>query len=162
MGYIGNEPTTGHFPVDNLTSSGGSTYTLSKAPASAGAIEVSVQGILQPTTAYSVSGTTLTLAGVASGVNIFVRHLGETLTLPTIADGVVTTSKLAVDSVDGTKIAADAVDSVHYVDGSVDNAHLATGIDAAKITTGTLPDARLNATMNPTLTSTGKALVLGF
>ncbi|SVC52020.1 uncharacterized protein METZ01_LOCUS328756, partial [marine metagenome] len=23
MGYIGNEPTTGHFPVDNFTSSGG-------------------------------------------------------------------------------------------------------------------------------------------
>ena len=39
-GYIGNEPTTGHFPVDNFTSSGGSTYTLSKTPGSAGAIEV--------------------------------------------------------------------------------------------------------------------------
>ncbi len=129
MGYIGNEPTTGHFPVDNLTSSGGSTYTLSKAPASAGAIEVSVQGILQPTTAYSVSGTTLTLAGVANNVNIFVRHLGETLSLPTPADGSVTTSKLAVDS--------------------VVNAHLATGIDATKLTgtihadryTNTIPDA---------------------
>ena len=139
MGYIGNEPTTGHFPVDNLTSSGGSTYTLSKAPASAGAIEVSVQGILQPTTAYSVSGTTLTLAGVANNVNIFVRHLGETLSLPTPADGSVTTSKLAVDS----------VDSDHIVDGSVDNAHLATGIDATKLTgtihadryTNTIPDA---------------------
>ena len=106
MGYIGNEPTTGHFPVDNLTSSGGSTYTLSKAPASAGAIEVSVQGILQPTTAYSVSGTTLTLAGVANNVNIFVRHLGETLTLPTIADGVVTTSKLAVDAVGVAELSA--------------------------------------------------------
>ena len=79
MGYIGNEPTTGHFPVDNFTSSGGSTYTLAKAPASAGAIEVSVQGVMQPTTAYTVSGTTLNLAGVTSGVKIFVRHLGETL-----------------------------------------------------------------------------------
>ena len=142
MGYIGNEPTTGHFPVDNLTSSGGSTYTLSKAPASVGAIEVSVQGILQPTTAYSVSGTTLTLAGVANNVNIFVRHLGETLSLPTPADGSVTTSKLAVDSVDGTKIADDAIDSDHYVDGSVDNAHLATGIDATKLT-GSVPSAAL-------------------
>ena len=109
MGYIGNEPTTGHFPVDNFTSSGGSTYTLSKAPASAGAIEVSVQGILQSTTAYTVSGTTLTMAGVTSGVKIFVRHLGETLVLPTPADGTVTTSKLAPNAVTSANIAANTI-----------------------------------------------------
>ena len=33
---------------------------------------------------------------------------------------------------------------------------------ASNISSGTLPDARLNATMNPTLTTTGKALVMGF
>ena len=110
MGYIGNEPTTGHFPVDNFTSSGGSTYTLAKAPASAGAIEVSVQGVLQPTTAYTVSGTTLNMAGVTSGVKIFVRHLGETLSLPTPADGSVTTAKLGTNSVTTGKIAAGAVE----------------------------------------------------
>ena len=120
MGYIGNEPTTGHFPVDNFTSSGGSTYTLAKAPASAGAIEVSVQGVLQPTTAYTVSGTTLNMAGVTTGVKIFVRHLGETLVLPTIADGVVTAAKLAVNSVDGTKIAmgSDAAGDIMYHNGT--------------------------------------------
>ena len=110
MGYIGNEPTTGHFPVDNFTSSGGSTYTLTRAPASAGAIEVSVQGVLQPTTAYTVSGTTLTMAGVTTGVKIFVRHLGETLSLPTPADGSVTTAKLGTNSVTTGKIAAGAVE----------------------------------------------------
>ena len=110
MGYIGNEPTTGHFPVDNFTYSGGSTYTLSKAPASAGAIEVSVQGVLQPTTAYTVSGTTLNMAGVTTGVKIFVRHLGETLSLPTPADGSVTTAKLGTNSVTTGKIAAGAVE----------------------------------------------------
>ena len=120
MGYIGNEPTTGHFPVDNFTSSGGSTYTLSKAPATAGAIEVSVQGVMQSTTAYTVSGTTLTMAGVTSGVKIFVRHLGETLILPTPADGSVTTAKLAVNSVDGTKIAmgSDAAGDIMYHNGT--------------------------------------------
>ena len=128
MGYIGNEPTTGHFPVDNFTSSGGSTYTLAKAPASAGAIEVSVQGVLQPTTAYTVSGTTLTMAGVTSGVKIFVRHLGETLSLPTPADGSVTATKLAVNSVDGTKIAmgSDAQGDILY-HGASDYARLAKG-----------------------------------
>ena len=129
MGYIGNEPTTGHFPVDNFTSSGGSTYTLAKAPASAGAIEVSVQGVLQPTTAYTVSGTTLTMAGVTSGVKIFVRHLGETLVLPTPADGSVTTAKLGTNSVDGTKIAmgSDAAGDILY--------HVAT--DYARLAKGT-------------------------
>jgi hypothetical protein len=128
MGYIGNEPTTGHFPVDNFTSSGGSTYTLSQAPASAGAIEVSVQGILQSTTAYSISGTTLTMAGVTSGVKIFVRHLGETLVLPTPADGSVTTAKLGINSVDGTKIAmgSDAQGDILY-HGATDYARLAKG-----------------------------------
>jgi len=33
---------------------------------------------------------------------------------------------------------------------------------ASNISSGTLPDARLNTTMNPTLTTTGKALVMGF
>ena len=123
MGYIGNEPTTGHFPVDNFTSSGGSTYTLAKAPASVGAIEVSVQGVLQSTTAYTVSGTTLTIAGVASGDKIFVRHLGETLVLPTPADGTVTTAKIA--------------------DGTVTSAKI-TSLDATKLT-GSIADARVPA-----------------
>ena len=137
MGYIGNEPTTGHFPVDNLTSSGGSTYTLSKAPASAGAIEVSVQGVLQPTTAYTVSGSTLTMAGVTSGVKIFVRHLGETLTLPTPADGSVTTAKLGTNAVDGTKIAmgSDARGDIRY-HGATDYARLAKGTSGQVLTMG--------------------------
>ena len=137
MGYIGNEPTTGHFPVDNFTSSGGSTYTLAKAPASAGAIEVSVQGVLQPTTAYTVSGTTLTMAGVTTGVKIFVRHLGETLSLPTPADGSVTTAKLGTNSVDGTKIAmgSDARGDILY-HGATDYARLAKGTSGHVLTMG--------------------------
>ena len=137
MGYIGNEPTTGHFPVDNFTSSGGSTYTLAKAPASAGAIEVSVQGVLQPTTAYTVSGTTLTMAGVTTGVKIFVRHLGETLSLPTPADGSVTTAKLGTNSVDGTKIAmgSDARGDILY-HGASDYARLAKGSSGQVLTMG--------------------------
>ena len=136
-GYIGNEPTTGHFPVDNFTSSGGSTYTLSKAPGSAGAIEVSVQGVLQPTTAYTVSGTTLTMAGVTSGVKIFVRHLGETLVLPTPADGTVTATKLGVNSVDGTKIAmgSDARGDILY-HGASDYTRLAKGTSGQVLTMG--------------------------
>ena len=94
MGYIGNEPTTGHFPVQTNLVGPGPTYPLTQAPATAGAIEVSVSGVLQPTTAYSVNGTTLTMAGVGTGVPIFIRYLGETLSIPTPADGSVTDAKI--------------------------------------------------------------------
>ena len=134
MGYLGNAPTTGHFPVQTDLAGNGSTrtFTLDRAPATAGAIEVSIQGVLQPTTAYSVSGTTLTLpisgTVIANTVPIFIRYLGETLTLPTIADGVVTLAKMADNSIDIN----------NYVDASIDDAHLATGISASKLT-GSLP-----------------------
>jgi len=107
--YVGNSPTTGHFPTDTFTSSGGNTYTLSQAPATTGSIEVSVQGVLQAVSAYSISGTTLTLAGVTSGDVIFVRHLGETLQVPTPGDDTVTTTKIADDAVTTAKIADNAI-----------------------------------------------------
>ena len=104
MSYIGNTPTTGHFPTDTFTSVGGSTYTLSQTPASAGAIEVSVQGVLQAVSAYSLSGTTLTLAGVASGTKIIVRQHGEKLLLQTPAINTVTTASIVAGAVTAAKI----------------------------------------------------------
>ena len=149
MSYIGNTPTLGHFPTDTFTSVGGSTYTLSQTPSNAGAIEVSVQGVLQAVSAYSIDGTTLTLAGVATDDIVFVRHLGETLLVPVIADDTVGLAKLsatgtassstflrgdnswatagstsASDLTSGTlpiaRIANDAIDSIHYAAGSID------------------------------------------
>ena len=104
MSYIGNTPTTGHFPTDTFTSVGGSTYTLSQTPANAGAIEVSVQGVLQAVSAYTVDGTTLTLAGVATDDIVFVRHLGETLQIPIPGDDTVTTIKIVDGAVTAAKI----------------------------------------------------------
>ena len=154
MGYLGNEPTTGHFPVQTNLVGPGPTYTLDRAPASAGAIEVSVAGVLQPTTSYSVSGTTLTMAGVASSIPIFIRYLGETLILPTIADGVVveakigasavTTSKIANTAVTLAKMAANSVDSDAYVDGSIDTAHIANdAVTTAKIINNAVDETKL-------------------
>ena len=104
MSYIGITPTTGHFPTDTFTSVGGSTYTLSQTPANAGAIEVSVQGVLQAVSAYTVDGTTLTLAGVATDDIVFVRHLGETLQIPIPGDDTVTTIKIVDGAVTAAKI----------------------------------------------------------
>ncbi|MDP7366961.1 MAG: hypothetical protein QGH83_06845, partial [Candidatus Pacebacteria bacterium] len=164
--------TTGHFPTDTFTSSGGDTYILSKAPATLGSIEVSVQGVLQAVSAYTINGTELRLVGVANDDVIFVRHLGETLLVPVPVDDSVTTAKLADNAVDGTKLADNAVDgtkiadntinSDHYVDGSVDNVHLATGIDAGKLinalpqTLGTDSIIRTNAkTISENITFAG-------
>ncbi len=142
--YVGNSPTTGHFPTDTFTSSGGDTYILSKAPATLGSIEVSVQGVLQAVSAYTINGTELGLAGVANNDVIFVRHLGETLQIPTPGDDSVTTVKIAADAVDGTKIADNAIDSDHYVNESIDTVHIAdNAITAAKIANGTVVAAEI-------------------
>ena len=151
--YVGNSPTTGHFPTDTFTSSGGSTYTLSQTPATLGSIEVSVQGVLQAVSAYSISGTTLTLAGVTSGDVIFVRHLGETLQIPTPGDDTVTAAKISTNAVTNAKMADDAVgvaelsatgtaSNTTFLRG--DNAWAAAGsTSASDLTSGTLPIARI-------------------
>ena len=55
------------------------------------------------------------------------------------------------------------VDSVHYVDGSIDNEHIADdAIDSEHYAAGSIDGEHISATMNPALTSTGKALVMGF
>jgi hypothetical protein len=135
MSYIGFKPVQGsaHL-VDEFTSSGGSTYTLSSQPTNKDVVEVVVGGLTQSSSAYSFSGTTLTLAGVASGTKIIVRQHGEKLLTPIPGD----------DSVTGAKIADNALDSEHYVDGSIDTAHIADGaITAAKIADGTVVAAEI-------------------
>jgi hypothetical protein len=49
----------------------------------------------------------------------------ELLVSTQLADGSVTTVKIAADAVTGAKIADDSIDSEHYVDGSIDTAHIA-------------------------------------
>jgi len=51
-----------------------------------------------------------------------------------LADGGVTTAKIAADAVTGAKIADDAINSEHYTDGSIDTAHIAD----SQITNGKL------------------------
>jgi len=105
MSYIGFKPVQGNVIVDEFTSSGGSTYTLSSQPTNNNVVEVVVGGLTQSSSAYSFSGTTLTLAGVASGTKIIVRQHGEKLLIPTPGDATVTTTKIADDAVTAAKIA---------------------------------------------------------
>jgi len=84
MPFIGKNPTSGFSTIvkDDLTPDGSTTaFTLSKNVASANDIAVFVGNVRQePTDAYSVSGTTLTMtAAPASGINFYVLHIAGTL-----------------------------------------------------------------------------------
>ena len=65
----------------------------------------------------------------------------------------ISTTAIDADAITNAKITDDALDSEHYTDGSIDSAHLADdAVTGDKIDDG----------MNPSVSSTGKALVLGF
>ncbi len=58
-----------------------------------------------------------------------------------LADGGVTTAKIAADAVTGAKIADDAINSEHYTDGSIDTAHIAD----SQVTTAKIANNAINS-----------------
>ena len=125
-GYIGTKPAVkGLYTVDEFTSSGGTTYTLSRTPGDKNNIQVSAGGLVQYPSAYSVSGTTLTLSGVPVGQKVLVRHFGDTTLYPTLDDNAVTGAKIALGS--------DAAGDTMYYNGT-DYARLAKGTAAQVLT----------------------------
>jgi len=120
MPYLGNTPSTSFATVVKDSFSGdGSTvaFTLSKV-ATTNSVSVFVENVRQePTTAYAVSGTTLTFTAApvsSSGNNIYVLHMNPTTTTThpaaqnlTAVDGTFTgafTSKGIDDNADATAI----------------------------------------------------------
>ena len=134
MPFLGKNPTAGFASIvkDDLTPDGSTTaFTLSKQVANSNDIAVFVGNVRQePTDAYSVSGTTLTMtAAPASGLNFYVLHIAGTVESSVIpADGTISTAKLQNDSVTGAKIENNAVN----------DAKIASGITSSKLT-GALP-----------------------
>ena len=106
---MGFKPVQGNVVVDEFTSVGANDYTMSQQPTNTNALEVIVGGLTQSSSAYSFSGTTLTVAGVASGTKIIVRQHGEKLQIPIPGDDTVTAIKIAANAVTEAKIANDAV-----------------------------------------------------
>lgn len=135
-GYLGNtQKISGSYTVDEFTSSGGTTYTLTKTPGAKNNIQVSAGGLVQYPSAYSVSGTTLTLSGVPSGQKVVVRHMGDTIPYPTLADDAVTSAKIANDAVTGAKLnPALVAGDVIYADGTDTINRLAKGTAAQVLT----------------------------
>ena len=110
MPFIGKNPTSGFSTIvkDDLTADGSTTaFTLSKQVASANDVAVFVGNVRQePTDAYSVSGTTLTMtAAPASGINFYVLHIAGTLESSVIpADDTISTTKIQNDAVTSAKM----------------------------------------------------------
>jgi len=135
MAYIGNKPGAKYATLTRQTFSTptGTSHTLSQTVTNSDDLLLYINNVKQNPADYTASGTTLTTASLAGGTEMYCLYYGKT------------TETVAVpsDSVDSSHIVDDAIDSEHYTDGSIDNVHLATGIDAAKLTTGTLPIARI-------------------
>jgi hypothetical protein len=154
------------FTVDNFTANGtGSTVALTEAPASANAVIVSVDGVIQTApTNYTLSGSTITFTGVPdNGANVVVKHIGfrttstvtalqaSSVTSTELADGSVTNAKIV--SVANTKISGNIVSSQIT---SVANTQITGNIISSQITsvantqiTGNIASSQI--TSNPTL-----------
>jgi len=134
MPFIGKNPTAGFATIvkDDFTADGTTTvFTLSKQVATVNDIAVYVGNVRQePTDAYTVNGTTLTMsAAPATGVNFYVLHIAGTIESSVVpADLSIGTAKLVNDSVTTAKIAAGAVDTTELASGAVTSAKLDTNI----------------------------------
>jgi len=123
MSYLGNEPQFTQYPSKFFNGDGTAmTVTLDYAPPNAAALLVFIDGVRQDTTAYTLSGTSMTFTGtVPSGTNnVQVVHMGLTQDVGVPSDDTITSAKI----VDGTIVNADinasaAIDATKIADGTV-------------------------------------------
>lgn len=131
MPFIGNTPDVNFtsFAKQDLTGVTGSPakrgYTLSHAVANANEIEVFVNNVRQePTDAYTVNGTGLTMTGdVETSDDFYIIYLGKAIQTTVPPDGSVSTAKLA----------SSAVDLTSKVTGVLPVANGGTGVSSASI-----------------------------
>ena len=99
MGYVGNQSTNAYSSLpakQDLTGATGTSLTLSHAVSGPESIDLFINNVRQePTTAYSVSDTTVTLTGsVVATDDIYVVYNGLALQTIVPPDGSVTSAKL--------------------------------------------------------------------
>jgi len=163
MPFLGNQPSTGYSTIvkDDFTANGNDTvFTLSRTAASANSIAVFVGNVRQePTDAYTVNGTTLTMsAAPANGANFYVLHISgavENSSVP--ASGTIGTSQLANNAVHTGKIADNQVTTAKIADDQITSAKLANAINITSGNSLTI-DSGATVTNNGTATGFGKVL----
>lgn len=114
MSYIGKEPQFTQYPSKFFNGDGTAmTVSLDYAPPNAAALLVFIDGVRQDTSAYTLSGTSLTFTGtVPSGTNnVQVVHLGLTQDVGVPTDDTISTAKLQDDAVTTAKLDDDSVTS---------------------------------------------------
>lgn len=170
MGYVGNEPSVNFtsFAKQDITGDGGASYTLTHAVANANEIEVFVNNVRQePTEAYTVSGTALTMTGnVASTDDFYVIYLGKALQTTTPPDGSVSTAKIADDAVTSAKLDTNiAIDGDLTVDTStlkVDSTNNRVGIGTASPATNLEVESSGDTTLSITAGGTSNDSKIDF
>ena len=130
MGYVGNQTSNSYTSLakQTITGDGGASYTLDHAVANVNEIEVFVNNVRQePSVAYTVSGTALTMTGdVAASDDFYVVFQGkaiqtvvppdDSVTTARINDSAVTTSKINDSAVTTAKIADEIVTGKHHIE----------------------------------------------
>ena len=108
MSYVGNSPAEIYSSVQkqDLTGGSGTGFTLSYPVTNANEISVFVNNVRQePTEAYTVSGTTLTMTGsIAASDDFYIIFSGLTQGTITPPDASVTTAKIANNAVTSAKL----------------------------------------------------------
>jgi hypothetical protein len=136
MPFIGNTPDVNFtsFAKQDLTGVTGSPakrgFTLTHAVANANEIEVFVNNVRQePTEAYTVSGTGLTMTGdVETSDDFYIIYLGKAIQTTVPPDGSVSTAKIADSAVTNVKINNSTIDLTSKVTGVLPVANGGTGI----------------------------------
>lgn len=99
MGYLGNKPADSYLTLEKqtFTTSATDTYTLDRAVSSVNDIELFLNNVRQePTEAYTISGTTLTLASaITASDSMYCIYQGRSVGTQAPATGSVTNAMLA-------------------------------------------------------------------
>ena len=134
MPYIGRVVTnTADIQRQTITGSTSATHTLTTAPSSEQQLLITINGLKQQDSAYTVSGTTLTLASalVASDEMEIITFVDVGTTMIP-SDGSVTSAKIGDDAVTADKLASGLANATHTGDVTGSTA-LTIAVDAVDI-----------------------------
>ena len=113
--YLGNQPALSYtsFAKQDFTTSATTSYTLDNPVTNANELALFINFVRQePTTAYSASGTSLTLTSATSASDdMYCVYLGKAVQTVNPPNGSVGTAQLADDAVTSAKLGSNAIDT---------------------------------------------------